>query len=128
MKPTAAELELAWGPLAELVRRDPHIRGYQHLHASGSLSELTAKLAAVDSLRETIRACGGLDGLDSVVVAVVRRAVHCDHNVATSKPLNDLIISLADEASRLFCTKADALDREGLSKIKIEVDEICAES
>ncbi|MFK5283729.1 hypothetical protein ACI3PL_29550, partial [Lacticaseibacillus paracasei] len=58
MTPTKHDLERAWGPLEPFSSRCAVVHACMAMHASGQVSELTAKLTAVDALRFRIRELG----------------------------------------------------------------------
>lgn len=95
MTPTKHDIERAWGPLEPFSSRCAVVRACMAMHATGQVSELTAKLTAVYSLRFRIRELGGRDCDDEdLLFAICTAAQHSP--VGEYGPLHALIASMAN--------------------------------
>lgn len=113
MKPTRDELQRAWGPLGQLVLASAHVGACEDMHARGAISELTAKLHALDALRERVRDLGGRDFADDYVRGPIVSAASGDFS-----PLHSLIFALAGQITAIERTDAALMDLIGVPKIK----------
>lgn len=118
MTPTKHDLELAWAPLEHVVRRNELIHACMDLHASGRLSELTAKLTAIDTLRFRIRESGMEDCSNHDVSYAVYRAVLGEPDWTR---LHALILSLATKHDAVMREKISETARSQLSALQIKL-------
>ena len=110
MTPTKHDLERAWGPLEPFFSRCAVVRACMAMHATGQVSELTAKLTAVDALRFRIRELGGRDCDDEDLFFAIRAAAQYSPQVGEYGPLHELIASLAKQMDTLVRCQVAALD------------------
>jgi hypothetical protein len=90
------------------------------MHARGSLSELTAKLTAIDALRFRIRELGGRDCDDEDLLFAIRTAAQ--HSpVGEYGPLHALIASMANHMITLVRCQVAAMEHRDLSAFKIKL-------
>lgn len=118
MTPTKHDLERAWAPLEHVVRRNELIHACMDLHASGRLSELTAKLTAIDALRFRIRESGMEDCSNHEVSYAVYRAVLGEPDWTR---LHALILSLATKHEAAMRGKISEMERSQLSAFQIKI-------
>ena len=121
MTPTEHDLDRAWEPLARFVRNNALIHACMDLHASGRLSELTAKLTAVDALRFRLRELGGRDCDNEDLLFAIRTAALHSPQVGEYGPLHALIASLAKQMDTLVRRQVSEMERSQLSAFKIKL-------
>ena len=120
MTPTKHDIERAWGPLEPFSSRCAVVRACMAMHATGQVSELTAKLTAVDSLRFRIRELGGRDCDDEDLLFAIRTAAQ--HSpVGEYGPLHALIASMANHMITLVRCQVAAMEHRDLSAFKIKL-------
>ncbi len=118
MTPTKHDIERAWGPLEPFSSRCAVVRACMAMHATGQVSELTAKLTAVDSLRFRIRELGGRDCDDEDLLFAIRTAAQ--HSpVGEYGPLHALIASMANHM--ITRCQVAAMEHRDLSAFKIKL-------
>ena len=98
-------------------RRHSNVHTWACQHADGQLSELTAKLGAVDALRNQVRRLKGQDCGDGLVRIAVQLAVHGPADAANLEFLHTLIMSLGQQVETLMRERNDELDRGLLSSV-----------
>lgn len=121
MSPTKHDLERAWGPLEPFSSRCAVVRACMAMHATGQVSELTAKLTTVDALRFRIRELGGRDCDDEDLFFAIRAAAQYSPQVGEYGPLHALIASLAKQMDTLVRCQVAAMERRDLSAFKIKI-------
>lgn len=121
MTPTKHDIERAWGPLEPFSSRCSVVRACMAMHASGQVSELTAKLTAVDALRFRIRELGGRDCDDEDLFFAIRAAAQYSPQVGEYGPLHELIASLAKQMDTLVRCQVAAMEHRDLSAFKIKI-------
>lgn len=118
MTPTKHDLERAWGPLEPFSSRCAVVHACMAMHASGQVSELTAKLTAVDALRFRIRELGMDDCSNHEVSYAVYRAVLGEPDWTR---LHALILSLATKHEAAMRGKISEMERSQLSAFQIKI-------
>ncbi len=118
MTPTKHDLERAWGPLEPFSSRCAVVHACMAMHASGQVSELTAKLTAVDALRFRIRELGMDDCSNHEVSYAVYRAVLGEPDWTR---LYALILSLATKHEAAMRGKISEMERSQLSAFQIKI-------
>jgi len=118
MTPTKHDLERAWGPLEPFSSRCAVVRACMEMHATGQVSELTAKLTAVDALRFRIRELGMEDCSNYEVSYAVYRAVLGEPDWTR---LHALILSLARKHDAAMRGKISEMERSQLSALQIKL-------
>lgn len=120
-RPTREEFDRAWSPLESLTGRHSSVHAWACQHADGQLSELTAKLGAVDALRNQVRRLKGQDCGDGPVRIAVQLAVHGPADAANLEFLHTLMVSLGQQVETLMRQRNDELDRFLLSSMRKRV-------
>ena len=118
MTPTEQDLERAWGPLEPFSSRCSVVRACMAMHASGQVSELTAKLTAVDTMRVRIREFGGCDCSDYEVRFAIYKAI-LGGQCFTS--MNSLILCLAAKHDVAVKVKISEMERSQMSALQIKL-------
>ena len=118
MTPTKHDIERAWGPLEPFSSRCAVVRACMAMHATGQVSELTAKLTAVDSLRFRIRELGMEDCSNHEVTYAVYRAVLGEPDWIR---LHALILSLATKHEAAMRGKISDMARSQMSALQIKL-------
>ena len=118
MTPTKHDIERAWGPLEPFSSRCAVVRACMAMHATGQVSELTAKLTAVDSLRFRIREWGMEDCSYHDVSYAVYRAVLGEPDWTR---LHALILSLVGKHDAAMRGKISDMARSQMSALQIKL-------